>query len=445
MRARASLPVRDRRQAGFSLVELLVAMVIVVEILVAGLTVFDVHNKMARVQTQITDMQQSLRIAQYDMVKTTRMAGRGALPAVFAVASTPSTTWLASRALEVRNNLIDDDDREIARGFTDSPKAIAGTDALVVRGCMSGLMFQILSADFQPDPDTPGTFDTGLLTVRRAAIAGGREQSLAQFLEAGFDAPIVLQSSVNRGQIAIVEVAAVAGDADTVVLTLDFVSQEDPPNPLIGLPDPDIVPSFLCVLEEYRYYIREHHSIPGDDSSELLPRLARARMIPGTELPHSGLLANLSLDLADEIIDLQVALGFDTDRDLDGAVPGAFDDDTDQAGNDDVLYEGADDGARALDDWLWNSGEDDPTEAQYLVNAGPPARSVRLYNVRITTVGRTSRPDPGYVAPDFDADADFDWVEDNDYDVSPANDWKQGLNRHHRRRVLQTLVDLRNI
>ena len=63
------------RQSGFSLIELLIGMVIAIEILIAALTIFDVHNRMARVQMQVTDMQQSLRVAQYDMVRTTRMAG----------------------------------------------------------------------------------------------------------------------------------------------------------------------------------------------------------------------------------------------------------------------------------------------------------------------------------------------------------------------------------
>ena len=73
------------RQSGFSLIELLIGMLIALEILVVALTVFDVHNRMARLQLQITDMQQSLRVAQYDMVRTTRMAGRGGLPADFRV------------------------------------------------------------------------------------------------------------------------------------------------------------------------------------------------------------------------------------------------------------------------------------------------------------------------------------------------------------------------
>lgn len=434
----------DNGASGFTIVELLVSMLIMVEVLVAAFTVFDVHNRMARVQTQITEMQQALRVAQYDMVRTTRMAGRGGLAANFSQASTATKTWLASNSIEVRDNLIEDDDRKVALGLVDSPTVVPGTDMLIVRGCLSGFMFQIDPADFQADPDTPGTIDTGLITIRRSTIAG-REQNLDELRVAGFDSPLLLQSAINRGQFAVAEVSGVAGDADAVTVSLDFVSQEDPVNPLVGLPDPAMAVSFVCVLEEYRYYVRENYAVAGDDTSEPLPRLARARMIPGTELPFGADNANLQLDLADQIIDLQVALGFDTDYSLDGASPGAFDDDADQLGDDDVLYEGADDDARATDDWLWNSSSDDPTEAQYVTNALTPGRPVRLYNVRITTVARASRPDPKYNAPDFDPVVGHDWVENNDYDASPADVWKQGLNRNFRRRILQTVVDLRNI
>ena len=63
----------DARSAGFTLIELALTMLIVVEILIGAGIAFDVHNRMARIQTQITDMQQSLRIAQYDMSRTMRM------------------------------------------------------------------------------------------------------------------------------------------------------------------------------------------------------------------------------------------------------------------------------------------------------------------------------------------------------------------------------------
>ena len=110
-------------------------------------------------------------------------------------------------------------------------------------------------------------------------------------------------------------------------------------------------------------------------------------MIPGTELGHDDDDANLTLDLADDIFDLQVALGFDTDYDSAGSGVGSFDDDADALGVDDVFYEGTTDNARATDDWLGNSSTDNPAAAQYRVNAAIPARPVRLYYVRISTLG----------------------------------------------------------
>jgi hypothetical protein len=64
--------------------------------------------------------------------------------------------------------------------------------------------------------------------------------------------------------------------------------------------------------------------------------------------------------------------------------------------------------------------------------------------VRLTTLARTSRPDPSYRAPDFDATAGTDLVEDHDYDQAPASQFKNVDNRKFRRRALTTIVDMRN-
>ncbi|MEO8275938.1 MAG: hypothetical protein ABI639_06930 [Thermoanaerobaculia bacterium] len=425
------------RQGGFSLIELLIGMVIAVEILVAALTVFDVHNRMARIQLQITDMQQSLRVAQYDMVRTTRMAGRGGMPSGFVVDNTTlSVPWLRGRAVEVRDNVADTGDNQVALGI-DEPKAVPGTDILTVRGCLTGLMLQV-------DPTNPADFTNTSLTVR-ANLANGRTQDISQLLEPDFSGPMLLQSVQNRELWAVAEVSDVVASGDDAVLTISFASATVPPNPLVTAPPANFNPGFVCALEEYRYYVRQNFETPGDDTTPLKPRLARARMIPGTELPYAGTAANLSLDIADDIFDLQVALGFDTDYDSAGPTLGSFDDDADALGPDDIFYEGATDARRATDDWLGNSSADDPTQAQYRINAAITTRPVRLYYVRISTLARTSRPDPKYVAPDFDPVAGVDFIENNDYDKAPANFFKTPLNRQFRHRLLQTVVDLRNI
>src|SRR5215207_11467932 len=81
----------DPGEAGFSLIEMLVTLVVTALLVVGILGVFDFNNKVAHVQTQVSDMQQSLRVAQYEMVRYVRMAGRGGVP--------------SDRAVELRNNV----------------------------------------------------------------------------------------------------------------------------------------------------------------------------------------------------------------------------------------------------------------------------------------------------------------------------------------------------
>src|SRR5580692_5137300 len=88
------------RERGFTIIEMTIALFVTAEVILAGLALFDFHNKLARVQTQVSDMQQSLRVAQYDLVRMTRMAGRGGFPAVLQSHAGVST-W---GGVTVRNN-----------------------------------------------------------------------------------------------------------------------------------------------------------------------------------------------------------------------------------------------------------------------------------------------------------------------------------------------------
>jgi type II secretory pathway pseudopilin PulG len=465
-------------QRGFSLLELVISMFIAVEILVAAAIAFDVHNRIAVVQTQVTDMQQSLRVAQYSILRTLRSAGRGGLPldlnpdAVFNSAAT--IPELSGMAIEVRNN-VTGDDRYIARGDEDSPQAIEGTDILTVRGCIGGTAYQVNPSDFNWDADDNGVADDDAeLEIPQTSIAGILQPlgPLVQEIQAyPAGTPVtgrfVLVSPTSLQDYAVadivgIEITGPAADPTMVKLTLDL-NNNSPLNPVdTGDPnfatDPtstrkypeNMTASMGCFLEEYRYYVRE---VAGDAITAQRPRLTRARFEPGTELPYLGAVENFNLDLADGIFDLQIALGLDTDFKSTGysaTEPGSYADDADWLGEDDVIYEASRyvDGAdRTADDWLYNDAGDDPTDTLYTThtygtNAGQP---VQVYFVRVTTVGRTSRPDPSYQAPDFDILVGEDWVEDRDYDASPANAYKTGDNLKHRRRVLQTVVDMRNI
>ena len=81
-RTRAGLHGDER---GFSLMELIVGLFVMAEVLVVVLLLFDVNNKISRVQTSVSDIQQSQRIAQHDIGRFARMAGRGGLPRSVAI------------------------------------------------------------------------------------------------------------------------------------------------------------------------------------------------------------------------------------------------------------------------------------------------------------------------------------------------------------------------
>ena len=173
--------------------------------------------------------------------------------------------------------------------------------------------------------------------------------------------------------------------------------------------------SFAGILEEYRFYIREAFRVPEDDNSELAPRLSMARLYPGTEVAHQEDRDNLTLDIADQIIDLQVALGIDTDGN------GQIDEDSPPSGG---------------DDWLFNSENDNPADVGKWVTGGGPSE---LYYVRITTLARTDRRDRGFQAPELL------FIEDKSYDEGFASLFNLPEERMYRRRALQTIVDTRNL
>src|SRR4051812_12639253 len=87
---------RSGGQGGFTLIEVTVSLIVTVIVLLGVLALFDFSNKLTRVQTNISDMQQSLRVAQSDSVRLIRMAGRGGLP----VGNPPD-----GFAVSVRNNV----------------------------------------------------------------------------------------------------------------------------------------------------------------------------------------------------------------------------------------------------------------------------------------------------------------------------------------------------
>jgi hypothetical protein len=182
--------------------------------------------------------------------------------------------------------------------------------------------------------------------------------------------------------------------------------------------------SFAGIVEEYRYYVREEHAVAADRDSELTPKLALARFYPGTDVPYGGQDENARQDLADNILDLQVTLGFDS------TLGGRRADDIDHTGTDDQILETAD---GTNDDWLYNGAADRPEDAAWQT---PPRPGLQY--VRITTVARTDRRDPQYQAPLLTRSEDHSYTT-----TDPATN--TGNARMYRRRSLRTVIDVRNL
>lgn len=413
----------SRHQGGFTFAEILVSLAVLVVVLVAVLLLFDFSAKVARVQTNVAEMQQSIRIAQYDMVRDIRMAGRGGLP---------RGPIPASLALAVRDNVPPSGSAStIAFGIGTSPKVLPGTDVLTVRGVLESPVYQL-------NPATDFTFNVagdptqgGSIHLQDPNPTTGVAQDLG---------PLIQAVNANRPEALIV--VSPLSDQVYAVVRLDFggggTNVSDPKNITIdwaldanyiklspggGFPAALSKVAYVGILEEYRFYVRDEHAVPGDPTSERTPRLSRARFYPETETAHPG--GTLADDIADNVIDLQVALGIDT-----GATVGQIDEGTSGGGL-----------TKKADDWLYNSPDDDPTDGAKWngVSSVPP-----LYFVRLTTIARTDRRDPTYQAPLLGA------VEDKDfgaapYNASPYPQFNAREQRMFRRRVLETVVDLRNV
>jgi len=336
---------RRRSEAGFTLIELLVSLAVTAALILGVLATFDFSARMNRVQMHVADMQQSLRIAQNEVVRFARMAGRGALP--------------ANLALQVTNNVPSGTTLVPSKAATE---ILAGTDVVRVRGVLGSTVYQIDTVNPSAVYGWSDADGKGWATVFPTA------QGVPQDLVALEDKAKQKETLVlldGSGRIAAVEVERTVKDG--VNLRVEF--KKHPNEGVLGIMSSDVKKLVsLGVLEEYAFYVRSQ----GGEA----PTLARARLEPGSSQPYQGDLDNVTLDLADNILDLQAA---------------------------------------------------------YAVGvAGQP-------ELRVTTLARTDRADPGrYTAPLLPAT-----IEDHAY---PSNHpYNSVTARRYRWRLLRTDLNLRNI
>ena len=441
MNPRRDIANRPSGQQGFTLVELLVALAVTVVVVLGILMLFDFNNKLTRVQTNVADMQQSERIAQYDLVRMARMAGRGGLPV------TAGTALPTGSGISVLNNT--PDGTNLIAGDTSSPKILAGTDVLTLRGAFSTPIYEVAFANPSSFVLTgPGTPTAATATGGTVAICDQSPAGTTQDLSA-LTALIDLAAGGKTRKEALIVVSPIA-DTIYAIVALDPVNSTktaatcpggkgvtiafvcDPADSLVAkyrvlYPAPAGASlstsltnvAYVGILEEHRFYVREDHAISGDATSELTPVLSRARFYPGTDLAYADDTSNLKQDIADGILDLQIAFGIDVNGD--GQL------------SEDLVHPDT-------DEWQGNSAAD-------------TALTGGLKAIRISTLARTNRRDQEYV-PTAAAPHLIAGVEDHVYSTTDINDpvngydavnFKGSMARLYRRRVLQTVVNLRNL
>jgi hypothetical protein len=326
-------------------------------------------------------------------------------------------------------------------GGAGTPEVLDGTDVLIVRGVFSTPLFHV-DAKQSTTFTLPAGMTPGYVFIRNLTPTL-IPQSLAPLIDAvnkGRPEALVLISPRDARIFSVVELdpanSDIVSDPTNIKIAFNasggtYANQYKTFSPG-GVYHPDLTRcAFVGILEEYRYYIREDRAVPSNPSSELMPKLTEARTYPGVDVPWGGVSTdtthpNWSLDLADNILDLQVALGLDSTN---GG--GSMIQDPDDIGNDDRIFESAD---GVNDDWLYNSSTDLATDVIWT--------NARLHYVRLDLLGRTDRRDPGYEAPVLSRIENRTFASTHAFNVARASG---GTERMYRRRVLQTLINVRNI
>ena len=449
-----------RADAGFSLVELMVTFTIVTVVLIAALNLVDSGSRITRTQTDISELQNNLRVSQQEMIRMLEMTGIGGMPEGIDPSLWDNSTdgvFPDGLALAVTNDVpaltnID--------GDPTSPLVVPGTDILTVRGVFSTPVY-FLEPQQTLTPDGDGKVT---VTIQQAPEAGVVQdlESLRQVLnEAVTDTPprpeaFILRDRFNPGAYAVMELDPAAtqpGATGDASLTVGLILGSDDTNQeyadeygrmLLGtsllqgsggtqvtLPDSTSVQlprsiGAIGLLEEYRFYVRQEWSVSGDPTTSEKPILTRTRFYPGTD----DIYPDGSVDVSDGVVDLQVALGVDLPAGAGLPPDGRVADGVSAAGLavdlelDEVLYNHPDD-----DDGLGDGGGGPQTLDWAVLDA-------QVLFARISAVVQAPRPDRDFEGKDVGT------IEDHDLSMSNVN---SDANRKIRKRHLQTIVMLRNL
>lgn len=235
--------------------------------------------------------------------------------------------------------------------------------------------------------------------------------------------PVVLDSRTTEGEgyVAMTSGTTLATGSGGVTL------KDKDGNDLVELPTRI---GSIGLLEEYRFFVRVEKIWDGlTGQQRIAPVLSRARFLPGTNVEVE------TVDIADNVIDLQLALGVETD---------SFGD----AG-----YGTITDAASGTDEVLFNASADslsgNPPYIDPPVGSIPGGHGVwfndelEYHFLRINTIVQADRrSDKGFQSPLLSTIEDYNR---GNYSLNDPDTFNSVDARRFRRRWLQTTVELRNL
>src|SRR5581483_7520625 len=281
----------------------------------------------SRVQVDVSDLQQSVRQGQYDMVRVLRMAGRGNVPLELsqpmAGAPSPQYAYPNGIAVSVKDNVPANTFMDPGQNY----RVLAGTDVLTVRGVINTPVYAITqNTPLVIRSTNPAATPNGGTIVVPASTRNGIPQNLqplSNAIAAGLPEALVLVSRVKHSDYQIVTLdppnCIVGANSITVSFVIGPVGAFTNPTPVTaawGLSNSRFSPTLtdvdtIGIVEEYSYYVRDLREVAGNQSSPPIPQLVRARVYPGTQTPWNNDTSNWAVPIADNVTDLQVALGIE--------------------------------------------------------------------------------------------------------------------------------------
>jgi len=326
-------------ERGFSLIEVLASLVIMIVVVIAALTMFDRSNRMTKVETSVSDAQQNARFASYQLVREARMAGAGGVPASLGnvqlgvTLSIGSSSYHSSTPTKHVTNNVNVANDVVFVGGTHHVKK--GTDVLHVRGIISNPIFDLGTSSFDTSSGLLVIHACTKFTDPTAAVTApcypNGQNDVSEFQSWSDANPKLWLMSDSLGNIGVAVITHAAwlkdGDGtgkDNTTLTLGTTNAyANSLNSSGAFPAGLNTPTRGGVLDDMLYFIDDGTAIGGSCSvanqSDLPgpchPQLASAQWAPtsgGCTITTEDPFACATVTpIADDIEDMQIAYGLD--------------------------------------------------------------------------------------------------------------------------------------